>query len=94
MLQTPARIQKWILRLQQYDFEVVYKKGSDNPADFLSRHPPTKVNFGRNIVEEYLNFVTQSAPALSLEEIARETGADPGLRALRMASRCHNNQIK
>ena len=70
MIQTPARIQRWMLRLQQYDFEVVYKKGS----------PSTKVNFRRNIAEGYVNFVTQSAvpPALSLEEIPRETGADPG----------------
>ena len=86
-----------MLRLQQYDFEVVYKNGSDNPADFLSRHPPTKVNFRRNIAEEYVNFVTQSAvpPALSLEEIARETGADPGLRALRAALKtdCWNSEI-
>ena len=83
----PARIQRWMLRLQQYDFEVVYKKGSDNPADFLSRHPPTKANFRGIIPEEYVNFVTQSAvpPALSLEKIARETGADPGLQALRTA---------
>ena len=93
----PARIQRWMLRLQQYDFEVVYKKGSDSPADFLSRHPPTEVNFRRNIAEEYVNFVTQSAgpPALSPEEIARETGADPGLRALRVALKtdCWNSDI-
>ena len=93
----PARIQRWMLRLQQYDFEVVYKKGLDNPADFLSRHPPTKVNFSRNIAEGYVNFVTQSAvpPALSLEEIARETGADPGLWALRVALKtdCWNSDI-
>ena len=32
----PERIERWFLRLQQYDFQVIYKKGSDNPADFLS----------------------------------------------------------
>ena len=93
----PARIQRWMLRLQQYDFEVVYKRRSGNPADFLSRHPPTKVNFRRKIAEEYVNFVTQSVvpPALSLEEIARETGADPGLRALSAALKtdCWNSDI-
>ena len=30
----PARIERWLLRLQQYDFDVVYKAGKDNPADF------------------------------------------------------------
>ena len=36
----PARIERWLLTLQQYDFNVVYTTGSENPADFLSRHPP------------------------------------------------------
>ena len=93
----PAKIQRWMLRLQQYDFKVAYKKGSDNPADVLSRHPPKKVNFRHNIAEEYVNFVTQSAvpPALSLEEIARETGVDPGLRSFRAALKtdCWNSDI-
>ena len=34
-----ARIERWVLRLQPYKFKVVYKPGSENPADFLSRHP-------------------------------------------------------
>lgn len=37
------RLQRWILLLQQYDFEVVYCKGKDNVvADFFSRHPESK----------------------------------------------------
>ncbi len=36
-----ARLERWMLRLQQYDFNVVYKCGSENPADFPSRHPLT-----------------------------------------------------
>ena len=35
----PARIERWILRLQQYDFKVFYQKGANNPADYLSRSP-------------------------------------------------------
>ncbi len=34
-----ARIERWVLRLQQYDFTVKYRKGADNPADILSRMP-------------------------------------------------------
>ena len=34
-----ARIERWVLRLQPYSFQVVYKPGVDNPADYLSRHP-------------------------------------------------------
>jgi hypothetical protein len=36
----PARIERWNLRLQDYDFNVRYTKGLDNPSDFLSRHLP------------------------------------------------------
>jgi hypothetical protein len=36
---TPARIERWRLRLQQYNSEVKYKLGMMNAADYLSRHP-------------------------------------------------------
>ena len=29
----PARIERWGLRLQPYDLEIVYRPGKDNPAD-------------------------------------------------------------
>jgi hypothetical protein len=35
----PARIERWGLRLQTYNFKVKYKAGKDNPADYMSRHP-------------------------------------------------------
>ena len=35
----PARVERWTLRLQPYQATIVYKKGEENPADFMSRHP-------------------------------------------------------
>ena len=32
-----APIERWVLRLQPCSFDVFYKPGSDNPADYLSR---------------------------------------------------------
>ena len=50
----PARIERWLLRLQQYDFNVVYTTGSENPADFLSRHPPCNKEQKQNIADDYI----------------------------------------
>ncbi|XP_065068432.1 uncharacterized protein K02A2.6-like [Rhopilema esculentum] len=93
----PARIERWMLRLQQNDFEVVYKSGIGNPADYLSRHPTSAEYKKQNIADEYINFVTQEAvfPALSLGEIKAATDKDTTLRCLRAAirSNCWNGDI-
>ena len=34
-----ARIERWLLELQQYRFTVEYRPGASNPADYASRHP-------------------------------------------------------
>ena len=37
----PPRIEKWIMEMQDVDYELVYEPGKDeaDPLDFLSRHP-------------------------------------------------------
>ena len=42
---------------QPYDFKVVYKSGSSNPADFLSRHPVFSKKEQVNIADEYINSI-------------------------------------
>ncbi|KAL5018211.1 hypothetical protein ScPMuIL_003933 [Solemya velum] len=80
----PARIERWRLRLQPYDFTVKYAPGKTNPADFMSRHPvnSTKTLRHSKVAEEYLNFIVQhSVPkAMDLEQIARETAKDAVLQ--------------
>ena len=39
----PARIERWVLCLQQYEFDVKHRKGEDNPADVLARMPSTVI---------------------------------------------------
>lgn len=82
----PARIERWGLRLQPYDFTVKYKKGSDNPADYMSRHPvstPAPCNTrAAKVAEEYINFLAQhSTPkAMTIDQIKQETLNSPVLQ--------------
>ena len=84
-----ARIERWILRLQQYDFLAIYKKGKENPADFMSRHPLSTKSLRPNIADEYINFITQETlfPALSFEDLRSTVANDRQLRAVRAALR-------
>ena len=74
-----ARIERWVLRLQPYDFAVVYKSGTDNSADYMSRHP-TKFSTRKKkrITEAYVNFVARNAvpKAMTLTEIQEATNND------------------
>ena len=67
----PLRIERWSLRLQEFDFTISHIKGTVNPADFLSRHPfDIKMKTG-NITEQYVNFVQHHVfpEAISSDEI-------------------------
>ena len=79
----PARIERWQLRLQNYSFTVKFKKGSDNPSDYMSRHPASHRPEQDTIAEEYVNFITKNAvpKTMTLQEIEEETEKDQTLQA-------------
>ena len=83
----PARIERWLLRLQEYDFNVLFTAGNKNSADFLSRHPTEGRKSKHNIAEEYINFVTTAAVPhkMNVEEIIQATEKDEALIALKNA---------
>ena len=78
----PARIERWGLRLQPYDLRVVYRKGAENPVDYMSWHPiqaqTGKHTRATKVAEEYVNFLAQHATpkAMTLAEIKEETLTD------------------
>jgi len=85
---TSARIERWILRLQPYDFSVVYKAGASNPADYMSRHPTkSSVSAQEKITEEYVHFLTVNAvpKAMSMEEVIKASTDDREIKGLRAA---------
>ena len=85
---TNARIERWNLRLQTYEFVLVYKPGDQNPADFLSRHPVTSANtktpHETKVAEEYVNFmINETTPKhLTSSEISTATRDDTTLQAV------------
>ena len=85
-----ARIERWVLRLQPYNFQVKYKPGPTNQADFLSRHPSITSNGQQSkMADEYVNFIVQHAipKSMTLDEIREATDKDRVLKALRAAIR-------
>ena len=80
-----ACIERWVLRLQPYHFNVIYKPGATNPADYLSRHPASpRMSHPDRMAEEYVNFIERhTAPrAMPLDEIATATCTDKTLSTL------------
>ena len=70
----PARIERWSLKLQPYNATILYKAGSDNPADYMSRHPYKSTGVAsreEKVAEEYINFLTRAAvpKAMTLDEL-------------------------
>ena len=80
-----ARIERWVLRLMPYDFNVVYWPGSKNVADPLSRLSARKVceTAARltSKAEAYVRFVALNAVprAMSAREIEKITVDDQEL---------------
>jgi hypothetical protein len=40
----PPMMERWVLRLMRFDFEVVHKAGKENIADYISRNPIDKAD--------------------------------------------------
>lgn len=77
----PARIQRWCLRLSQYNFKIEHQPGKYNPADYLSRNPiDTAPTYSP--AEEYVNFLeTHLTPAtIKFEDIIKATQKDETLQ--------------
>ena len=81
-----TRIQRWALRLQQYNYTIKYRPGTGNPADFLSR-APTSNSPDQSVAEEYVYFVGEMAipRTIQLYEIQEATMKDEELQLAQRA---------
>lgn len=80
-----ARIERWILRLQGYDYTVVHRPGKTNIADALSRLNNSKSvdTHGENQDIVYSIAKMSTPHAMSTKEIERESENDPELKIIR-----------
>ena len=77
----PLRIERWALKLQQYEYNIVYQHGDSNAAEYMSRHPTSGCDItGRKakMEDEYVNFTVVNAvpKAITLGEVEQTTLKD------------------
>ena len=86
-----ARIERWMLRLQAYQYRVKYKPGKANVSDCLSRliTDNSKNSEISDFNERYINFVTKTAVpvAMTAAEIEAESEKDQEITNLRVCIR-------
>ena len=72
----PLRIERMLLQLQGYEFEIEHVKSESNISDFISQHPiQDKRQIDKNIYEKYVNLETTTAvpKSLTINDISTAT---------------------
>ena len=83
-----ARVERWVLRLQGFDYTVLYRPGKTNIADPLSRLLPKNLTppvHGHD--DLYVKWIAQQAVprAMTIAEVQEESRTDPELQLLRQS---------
>ena len=78
----PPRIEKWIMEMQDVDYELVYEPGKDeaDPLDFLSRHPLPET--GHDKTEKIIRWTMNAEHAVVVTRIRKETQKDEVMQRL------------
>lgn len=82
-----ARIERWVMRLQSYKYNIIYRAGKSNIADPLSRLcQPGDASFDEKS-EHYVNFITRYAvpKSFKLEEISAASKFDKEILEVKKA---------
>ena len=78
----PPKIEKWIMEMQDVDYEVVFKPGKDeaDPLDFLSRHPLPETGDDKN--EKIMRWNVNAEHTEVVIRIREETQKDEVMQRL------------
>ncbi len=84
----PARIERWALRLTQFDYTIEHRPGLTNMADYYSRHPDKACPsaFMEEVKSEgYINSIARSAlpKPITIGEVENSTNNDKELQELK-----------
>ena len=76
----PPRIEKWVMEMQNVDYELVYEPGKDaaDPLDYLSRHPLPERD--RDDTENTINMIVTNEHCVVMRRIKEATSKDPILQ--------------
>ena len=81
-MRLPPRIEKWVMGMQDVNFELIYEPGKDeaDPLDFLSRHPLPET--GKDTIERVIKYTVTAEHAVVVDHIKEETLKDTQLQKL------------
>ncbi|XP_033118512.1 uncharacterized protein K02A2.6-like [Anneissia japonica] len=91
-----TQIERWRLRLMPYNYELEYRPGHDNPADYLSRHPnKTTQDTEEQQTVAHVNYIVHNAilKAMKLSDIEAESKVDSQLQKLKQAIEQNNHVL-
>ena len=82
----PARVERWLLRLQKYDFTVIYRPGPQNLPDALSRLPNNNLRSNmESCADRYVHYLAEQLTpvAMNTAEFQKHSKNDPELIQVR-----------
>ncbi|XP_055698689.1 uncharacterized protein K02A2.6-like [Phlebotomus papatasi] len=80
-----ARIERWLLRLQSFQFRVIYRKGISNIADPLSRLSVSTEKVNSDEGNDFMVRAIVESAAVDVSEIEKASKEDSEMQAIRQA---------
>lgn len=82
MSKLPPRIEKWVMDMQDVEYEVIYEPGKDeqDPLDYLSRHPLPET--GSDSTEKVIKQIILAEHAIVMADIIKATKEDEVLQTI------------